>query len=500
MELIILGVCAFILIFNLFISFTRGTRKSLLRLLTVVVAAVASFFLARAVAGKFGTEVALWLQATVGADPNFAPMFSGAVSADDAIAVFVKMILAPLLFLLFYMALKGVLILVYWLLANATRPEYQDKARTHVIALPIGLVIALIGIFVFISPVFGYLNVASEAITTADRGTGNETVAELATYNAEFIEPAKNTPACAALYNLLGDKLFDGLTMGKWQEEKIYLRSEAVVLADIVGNVQILGSREVEQYGDAECAALDAVAQDIGKSHILSVLCSGVLNTASNHWLEGKDFMGIAAPDIGTSGNILLNAFLKVFSTSTWENIGADLDFFVDVFALAVKHDMLVSIRSSDDAALSALMVDSGFLAEVQALLTTHPRMDPVGVALIDIGMRNALKAMGLPESVSETCGPLLADMAAALQQTPVKANGGIDDASLKSSLLTVFADNEIEINEASTQLVAQGVAEYFTPQEVATLTTEQLVAKLAERFEAVNISDLAAAQQALTE
>lgn len=495
MELIFLGVCAFILIFNLFVSFSRGMRKSLLRLGTVVVAAVAAFFMARGIAGKFGTEIALWMEATLGTSESFAPLFRGAASAGDAIAVFVKMILAPLLFLILYGVLKGVLFLLYWVLANATRPEYRDTAKSHLIGLPIGLVIAFIGIFVFVSPVFGYLNVASDAIVKMDSGTGNETAAKLATYHTDFIEPAKNTPVLSSLYQTLGVKIFDGLTVGKWQEDKVYLRHEAQVLADIVSNVQVLGGKQVEQYGEAECAAVDALAGDITKSHILSVLCSGILNTASNHWLEGKSFMGIVPPDVGVSGNTLLNAFFTVFSTSTQENIGEDLDFFSDVFALVVKYDLPTKLRDADDDTLATLMTQSAFLSDTQALLDTHPRMAPVGVALLDVGMRSALKAMGLPDDVKASYGVLLGDVAAALKSTPTAADGSIDDVALQASLTTSFAAHDIAVSEATTKLVAQAVAEHFTAEELATLTAEQTVDKLAERFHAVDLAGLVNAQ-----
>lgn len=495
MELIFLGVCAFILIFNLFVSFSRGTRKSILRLITVVIAAVAAFFMARGIAGKFGTEIALWMEATLGTNESFAPLFHGAASASDAIAVFVKMILAPLLFLILYGVLKGVLILVYWALANATRPEYRDTAKSHLIGLPIGLVIALIGIFVFVSPVFGYLNVACDAIVKMDRGTGNEGVAELATYNQDLIVPAKSTPVLSGLYQTLGVKIFDGLTAGKWQEDKVYLRHEADVLADIVGNAQVLSGKQVEQYGAAECTAADALATDITRSHILSVLCSGVLNTASNHWLEGKSFMGIAPPDVGASGNTLLHAFFTVFSTSTRENIGEDLDFFSDVLALAVKYDLPAKLRDANDDALATIITQSAFLSDTQALLATHPRMAPVGVALLDVGMRSALKAMGLPEDVKASHGVLLDDIATALKSTPEAADGGVDEVALRASLTSAFATHGIAVSEATTQLVAQAVAEHFTVGELATLTSEQTVDKLAERFHAVDLTGLAGAQ-----
>jgi len=62
MELMIPAVCAFILISNLLLAFFRGTRKSLLRLGTAVLAAVVAFFVARAIAAGVGDELALWLK------------------------------------------------------------------------------------------------------------------------------------------------------------------------------------------------------------------------------------------------------------------------------------------------------------------------------------------------------------------------------------------------------------------------------------------------------
>ncbi len=493
MELILLGACAVILFFNLFMALVRGVRKSLLRLGTVVAAAVAAFFLARAIAGRFGTEIALWLQATLGLNTDFAPLFEGAASAGDAIALFVKMLLAPAVFLLLYIVLKGVLILVYWILANATRPPYRDTVKCHFAALPIGLVIGLIGIFALISPLLGYLDLASEVIVSVQKSATGEAAEELATYQKDLIEPAKGTPVVSTLYNTVGVHVFEGLSSAKWQEDKVHLRAELAVLADIVGNLRVLGGKQPEQYGEAECAALDAVAKDVGSSRILSVLCAGVLNTASNHWLSGTEFMGVAKPDMGTGGNELLCAFLEVFSTSGEDNLSQDLDFFSDVFALLVKYQIFDDIRAADDAALADLITNGDFLKDARELIATHPRMKPVGTALVDVGMRSALRAMGLPENISEAHGELLSDMTVALQAAPVREDGTIDDAALAATLTDVFSQNEIEVNDATVQLVAEGLAEHFTPQELRTLTVEEISQKLAERFGEVNVSDLVA-------
>ncbi len=493
MELIILAVCALVLISNVVLALGRGTRKSLLRLATALVAAVAAFFLARAIAGNVGDEVALWLKATLGGDAAFSPLFAGEAGADQALGTLSQMLVAPLLFLLLFWALKGVLFLLYWLLAAVTRPETVDGAASHFIALPIGLLIALISILAFLAPVMGYLDVVSATVSEMDTGSSIEKIETLSAKNTDLIIPATQTPVAAPIYNTLGVKLFEGLTAGEWDGEGLHLKTELTTLGKVAGNVQLLFATPKEQFGDAECAAVDTLSKAVGDSHMLSVLCSGVLNTAANRWLAGQDLLGIAPPDIGANGNLLLTAFLEVFATSTKDNIGQDVDFFADVFALAVHHDLFTLVCDADEEALAALITSSGFLAQTRVLLADHPRMQPVGVALLDIGMRSALKAMGLPENVAEGCDALLTDITVALKALPTKEDGSLDDAALAVQLTDVFAAHKIAVGEASVTLVAQAVAEHFTAEELATLTTEQAVARLAERFESVDVSGLTA-------
>lgn len=494
MELIILAFCAVVLGLNIFLALTRGTRKSLWRLFTAVLAAVLAFFLARAFAASIGEDVAMWLKITYGGDPSFLPLFEGQAGADEALATLSQMVVAPVLYLLLFWAIKGMLFLLYWLLCAVTRPDTVDGAASHFIAVPIGIVIALVSILSFLAPVMGYLNVASVTIAEMDQGTSFEKVEALSKKNAELIEPAVKTPVAAQLYNTVGVKLFEGLTSAKWEGERLSLQNELTALGRVVGNVQPLFTTPKEQFGEAECQNVQAVADTVGGSHMLSVLCSGVLNTASNRWLAGQDFFGVLPPDIGPNGNLMLTAFLKVFATSTKDNIGEDVDFFGDVFSLAVRYEVLVALDTLDENALIALVTDSGFLTEAKTLIATHPRMRSVGVALADLGMRSALKGMGLPENIGEECAQILTDMTVALKETPKKEDGSIDKEALSTKLAEIFATHEVPIGASAVSLVTDGVADHFTPEELTALSSEEVLARLIARFEGVDRSGLAPA------
>ena len=239
-------------------------------------------------------------------------------------------------------------------------------------------------------------------------------------------------------------------------------------------------------------AAAEKLAADINRSPMLSVLCSGVLNTASNHWLAGQTFLGVAAPSLGENGDLILYAFLEVFSTSTRENLGEDLDFFADVFGVLIDQELLTAIKSAEDEeAMAELIADGELLTEVQQLLKTHPRMNPVGVALVDVGMRAVLKSIGLPEDVLASHGELIGEMSEALKNVGTTPEGAIDKEALSEDLGEVFASYGVEVSEASTQLVAEAVADAFTPEELQSLTVDDVMTKIAERFGSVDVSHL---------
>lgn len=496
MELIILGFMALVVALNIFLALIRGTRKSLWRLFTSVLSAVLAFFIARTAAASFGEEIAMWLKITYGGDPTFLPLFAGEAGADVAIGTLVSMLVAPVLFLLLFWVLKGMLFLLYWLLCAVTRPDTVDGAASHFIAVPVGLVTALVSIVAFLAPVMGYLDLAATVIPEMNTGKAIDKVVELTQTNEELIAPATKTPVAVQIYGFAGDTVFGWLTSREWDGEKLDLKTEMTTLGRVVGNVQPLFLTPREQYGEVECAAAEALAANVGGSRMLSVMLSGVLNTASNRWLSGQDLFGLVPPNAGPNGNMIFSAFLEVLATSTKDNVGQDLDFFADAFALAVRYDVLDVIGTAEENELAALITNSGFLADTQALIATHPRMSGVGVALVDVGMRSALKGMGLPEDVGAECAAILTEMTAALKATPIKEDGSIDDAALAQSLTEIFATHEIAVGEASVSLVAQGLADHFTPEELGTLSDEEALARLAARFEGVDLTGLALPQQ----
>lgn len=545
MNGIILIVCGIILLWNVLLAFKRGVRRSLLRLATAAAAAVGAYFLTKPISAAIVGVVLPMVEGWLAAMPELAGALAGNPEAALAIAALVQMLTAPILFLTLYGVAKLVLLVPYYLLAFITTPHKTDDEGRRVIcgvgivsrlvALPVGIVIALVGIGVISVPMFGYVGIMQDMMSimhlqsapafgaeTTEQvsvvahlsdGTGEAptpeappvaeapapeaqpapTAAQRLTdfYNTNLATLSETSPI-AGVYRLVGQRMFDSLTATEWNGTALQLQNEMMVLADVIENVQKLSATPVAEYGAAECDAADALARDIGDSKMLATLCSGVLSTAANSWLDGGTFFGFALPDLGENGNLLVESLLKVFATSAPDNIASDLSFFTGIFRIAVNYDLLEMLQGGmDDDALATFMTGTGFLTDTKVLLATHTRMQPVGDALVDVGMRTVIKELGLPEDYKESCGEMLNDMTTALQAVPVKEDGKIDEVALADSLTTVFEQHELNVSASAVKLVADGVSEHFTAEEVQTMTTEEIIDKLVERFDEVDVESL---------
>lgn len=522
-----LVLCGLILLWNIFVAFCRGTRKTVIRLITVLLAAVGAFFAARICAEEMAGLALTFLQDNLSSEPAMADLLASDGSAGAAVVVMVQMLAAPLFFLAGYIGLKFILVIPYWIAALITRPkkvpvEKKKKAKkqgknaeeakdaygafdsygvveekkkgkktkvkmrrpkpkfgNRVFAMLLGAVIGFIGVLVLVVPIFGYMDLAT-AMTTADTSEESLT-AELVEYQEDYIDPIRNTPGVAQVYDAVGTKIFDALASAKWSDKKVVLRDEIAVFADIAKNAGALSGKNPEAFGDAETAAMEALAEDIGKSPILSSLCAGLLNNAAGEWNSGKTFMDMEKPDMGEYGNGIMGGFLTVLETSTEDNVGDDMTFFAELFALMVEKEIFADMGGDDFA---THMESSGFLGDVRTLIKAHPRMEPVNKAIVDIGMKAMIGEMGSPEDYRETHGELMDDMATSLKtDTPTKDDGSIDEVALADKLVVDFAAHDVTVSDASVQLIAEGIAESFTAEELETLSNDEIIDRLIERF-----------------
>lgn len=482
-----------ILLVNILFGIKRGVHRGLLRLGTLLLAAVAAFFLAKGLSAPIGDVVMPIVSKAVASNEALSTFLAENPAAGESVGVLVEMLTAPLLFLLCYIVLKVITWVIYFILRSVFRIQKPKGLFSRVVGGAVmGLGAGLVGVLVFVTPVMGYTNLLSRTATEAENLAQSTPLAE---YNEQYLAPAVRTPVASTLYNGIGHKLFKGLTTTQLNGTETDLENEWFAVINVVNEASKLKDCPVSEYGETEAAAVHAMAAGVGQSQLLCTLNSGVANGMANAWLKNEPFFGIGRPATGDeSVDIILNGFLRVFATTNPDLIGEDLEYFADLFDLFIKYQVFSKI--GEGGATDTLVVhlsSSGFLEEARALLAQNQRMQCVTLAISDAGMRLLVRELGDPGTYLEQHKDLLDNMSTALKESV--ENGQVNTKTLTTDLQVVLNEKNVSVPPAAVEIVAEGIADEFTAEELTQLSVEEITNRMIERFGTVeNIAALTSA------
>lgn len=487
MQFILLGVTLLILLINVLVGLIRGFSRGLLRAITLIVAVIVAFFLSKSLASSLAEQLVPVIQDAMASNAAMSDFMATQPNAVAAVSALARMLVTPILFLICYVLLKIVTLIIYFIVRKIFSIGKPQNALLRLAGgAAMGLVAGLVGLLVFVTPVMGYTSLVSRTVGELDMIAEGENTASLAQYNENYIAPASKAPVASQLYNGIGSKLFRGLTTVKWNDAKTDLETEWFAVVKVVDEASGLIGTPMAEFGEEQSKTIHAVIAGVGESRILSDVGSGILNSMSNAWLKGDTFLGIAAPDMGDENiEILINGILRVFSTTTSETLTGDLNSFADMFDLMIKYELFDVVTGDTEVDLVDHVVKSGFLAEARTLLDSNERMKPVTVALSDIGMRVLVSELGLPENYRETSAELMQNMSEVIKGA-VTDDGRVDADKLSESLVTVFAEHDVDVPDSATDIIAQGFVEEFTAEELNRLTPDEITDRLINRFSSV--------------
>ena len=468
-KIIILIAVAAILGFGAFWGFVRKLRKTLLRLVTLLLAFGGAFLFVKILGRSVGRYIISLLQpmlgdsvATILAQPEMALVV-------DALC---EMVAAPILFLVSYMVLKVVTWIIYKFIAVlfGIKGPMLFGRLTGALA---GVLCGMVGLVVFVTPVFGYMTLVNGVLDQVSAETQTE-------QQPNVLEQMMEAPVAKQSYQLVGRHVFRSLTTVNFEEGKINLQEEANAVIAIWEDATVLTGASFEQYSDKEAQALKQMANDVGASKIVSTVVASFLSDASEAWLNGEQALGMPKPNMGDDVQGIADAFLTVFCSATPTTLSQDLGTFADAFGVLVEADLFA--LQTDNADFVTKLVSEGVVNKLYAVLDTNPRMAPVKTAIRDTGVRVMMSHLGAPETLREDHSDMLEDMAGTLKGV-TKSDGSIDQTALSTGIHEVMNGYEVSVNEEASQLIAEAMVEYLTPEEIQTLPPEELADKLAERF-----------------
>ncbi len=467
LKLVMLIAAAVILGFGAFWGFVRKFKRTLVRLVTLLLAFAGAFVFVKAAGKSVGRYIISLVQPMLGesiveilSDPEIA-------AVSDALC---EMLAAPILFLVAYMVLK----ILSWLLYKLTVALFRIKGPKlfgRLSGMVVGVLCGVVGLVVFVTPVYGYMTFVDNMLSQLESEEAE---------SLDVLDQMLEAPVAKEAYGYAGRHVFRLLTTVDFEEGQINLEEEAGAIVKILEDAMVLSESSFDQYGERETAAIKQVASDVGASKIVSTVVAFFLSDAAEAWLNGEEALGMPKPNMGEDVQGITDAFLVVFSDSTAATLTQDLGTFADVFVVLVESDLFA--MGGNTADFVQKLVSEGAVARLYAVLDANPRMVPIRTAIHNTGVRVMMSHLGVAEDIRENHSEMLEDMANTLKNVTAE-DGSIDEEALNSGIHAVMNSHDIAVSEEASQLIAEAAIEYLTVEEIRTLTPAELADKLAERF-----------------
>ena len=449
-----------IFIVAILLGIFRRTVKAALKLSTVLVA----FFLSipiGAVVSRVALDKVSGLISSLLASGGITEETLEAVPTLAALPTTLAYSLAtPFIFCICFVSLALLLSAVYMFLKKPLKAlsEKCTGAKHRAFGALIGAVLSLVLIVGIYTPVVGLVNtVASLELDEADLDgiDGADAVLDA----KEYVDDADASPLFVITRAMGGNWLYNTLSVSELNGDKIVLKNELSCLLDAALSATAFEGVTVETLGDAQVEALYNIEASATESNILRGLLPELLSSASNSWLEGKAFLGAQKPEMDEMVSGAFNTLLKIFSTSSRDNIEDDLHTLVSLADAVIDSGMLAKIGSTEE--LMLIMQEDGVVSSIAAPLYENSRMTPLVPEIINIGLRAAAKALNIPESKEELHSEFTADLAKELNEMSELSTDEMTDA-LEGKMDEICAEYVLKLSESEKFCLAVGLAYEF--------------------------------------
>ncbi len=393
---------------------------SVSRIIVVVVSAILAVIASRLTAtllGKLFSALAMDMIQGNGSASEISLFLERIPSVQAIISAFIAMMIAPMLFFSFFIAIKAALSFTTKLLCRSLLKlgkkepiavsdeedvnmkkrhrryrEFRSSKTFDPLGALCGAICSFIVFIVIIIPVvspFGPLNNIVQAATGFDKdNSGMQIVSEIS-------DSLANNFATKTVRVLGGDLIYDGLTTQKITGEKTNLRDESEFIGAVGKAISAASDKELDTKTRAE--EIKAIPEALDDTAIIPVLASEVLSAASDSWSQGKDFNGMEAPSVGKELDPVVQDLMGIMKDSNPEKFKSDVKTIVNVVAIMVEEDAL-SAMDGDGGAL-ALFENEALVSGIMLELLSSERLSPMVASFTNLGIGVFADTLEIPEN-----------------------------------------------------------------------------------------------------
>ena len=455
----------------------RKTVKAAVKLGTLIVAFFLSIPIASAVSKTVGEPVGALVISLLSSFGITEDMLASMPTLEELPAALAYSLATPFIFTVCFILLSLLLLIAYHFLKKAVKSvhEKQTGAQHRVFGALIGIVAALVLIVGIYTPVVGLVDTVASLEVTSDDLAGIDG-AETVLTAKEYADAVDASPLFVGTKTLGGSWLYGTLSETELNGEKMVLKNELSALLDAALSATAFKGVSVETIGDAQVDALYKIEAAATESEILMGILPEILSSASKAWLAGEDFLGIEKPEMNETVAGAFDTLLKIFSTSSKNNIEADLHTLVSLADAVVDSGMLTKIGNTEE--LMHVMQQDGVVSSIAAPLYDNSRMTVLIPEIINIGLRAAAKVMNIPESKEELHSKFTSEVADELNAMADLSVSEMTDA-LTGKMDKICANYVLSISDTEKYCLAVGISYQFngrsdiTDEEIADFFNE---------------------------
>ncbi len=465
----------------------RGASRAVFRIILVVVSFIGALAAALVVKSMAASEQAItWLSETGGAEVSALISQIGEYSPSLVKILMGSTVsfLAPLVFLVTFIALLVATWVLYFLITLILFPIFHNKEKNtkarKLKALVVGAVQGALVLFCVMSPVSYYGTMLQDAVPALEENGVIEDIAQGLNVPAEDVKSsitsesplmnANSTFGGKAFCKILTTFTFEDMS---GEKVKINIADEFEPILDISLNVIKLSSTPVEEFDDEQAEAIKAIGESFSKSPFLKVVSSEMVAAATEAWKNGESFANIEKPSVGEPIDIILDNMIKIFneSSKSSENFGTDVKDLTEIVAVMIEADVLKEMGEPN--VLLEKLSTGNTINDVTSILRSNERLRPVISDITTLSIYILADSLGIPADKETAYVNMLNDVAAKLNETKEM------DIPERIETLKPFIKNEFdmigaEVDEEYIESVCQalvtdfGDVEEVTPEFIA--------------------------------
>lgn len=481
------GLIVFLLL-TVVISALRGIRmrfgRSLWKLIVVACTAALAFATVTTVLSNLGTLLTeeKLNEALATADPQILEKLTEMLALFPNVLALVLALplslLAPVLFIVAFLVYSIPAFIVYIIVAVLLFPRRRISRLpfTRLWGFIFGAVRGTVVALVYIFPLLGLSLMVNGAFAKFEASLDGD-VKEIADTAAEITETVYDFPGISFLYEHGGEKFFEALTTFSCEIDgktyKCTMSREVDTFGDIYIDAKPLLDADFANLGEAESAAIKAVAQDVKDSDILRVILAEGLSAICGEWAEGQTPLSIKKPQVDNAQiQQILDGAIDTFKDATPDSVGDDLVAVADTIDVLISHGVFGAFDDPD--VLMDLFSSTEFISDLKEAMTESESVKAIVSETAKVGVQSLCSTLIDEENYGDACDEIASAVAGTLN-TLSSVGEGLSDAEKKAAQAQVLSETlnaaledhvdteDAAVGDAVIDLLAEILVDEFT-------------------------------------